>query len=53
MKGKPGDEIGYSFYPAALAQIAEACDLELEIAWSMYYEYRYHAILTRRQRPAA
>jgi cyclopropane-fatty-acyl-phospholipid synthase len=38
-------EIGYRYPSYELEAIARACGFHFEMAWSMYYEYRYHAIL--------
>jgi len=43
----PLSELGYSYFPAEIAAIAARYDLNAEVAWSMYYEYRYHVILTK------
>jgi cyclopropane fatty-acyl-phospholipid synthase-like methyltransferase len=44
--GDPVYEIGYSCTPRAIEAIAGKYGLEMECVWSIYYEYRYHAILT-------
>jgi cyclopropane-fatty-acyl-phospholipid synthase len=40
-------EMGFSHHPTAVARIARSVGLETEIVSSMYYEYRYHALLRR------
>lgn len=41
-------EIGYRYPGYELEAIAAACGFTFEMTWSMYYEYRYHAILVPR-----
>jgi len=37
--------IGYPYHPMVIKTIAEKNELEMDYVCSMYYEYRYHAIL--------
>jgi cyclopropane fatty-acyl-phospholipid synthase-like methyltransferase len=43
----PIRDMGYAHHPKIFEKIAEHYSLKVEIVWSMYYEYRYHVILTR------
>lgn len=47
LQGLPAAEIGYAYRPQEIAGIARKYGLRSEVVWSMYYEYRYHLILTR------
>lgn len=38
-------ELGHRYPPYELVRIAEICGFRVEIVWSMYYEYRFHALL--------
>ena len=38
-------EIGHRYAGYELARIAERAGFRCETVWSMYYEYRYHAVL--------
>ncbi|MEO6773412.1 MAG: methyltransferase domain-containing protein [Kofleriaceae bacterium] len=38
-------EVGYRYAGYELARIAERAGFRCETVWSMYYEYRYHAVL--------
>jgi cyclopropane-fatty-acyl-phospholipid synthase len=44
---KPPREIGYTHHPQRIKKFAEENDLNMEYVCSMYYEYRYHLILTQ------
>lgn len=48
LKQTPADKIGNSHHPDDIYQIARKYDLEMEYVCSMYYEYRYHVIFTRK-----
>ncbi len=48
LNNKPRDITGYSHSPDKMEQIANKYDFEMEYVKSMYYEYRYHAILSKR-----
>jgi cyclopropane-fatty-acyl-phospholipid synthase len=50
--GRPGDITGYAQRPAELLALAKKHNATATIVWSMYYEYRYHAILTPVRRAA-
>ena len=41
------DITGYPYHPLVIKAIAEKNGLEMEYVCSMYYEYRYHAILKK------
>ncbi len=43
----PTDELGYSYDPNLISEMSMNSGLEVEFVRSMYYEYRYHAVLTR------
>lgn len=45
--GRPKDMIGNSFHPDTIECIANKYGFRTEFVQSMYYEYRYHAILTK------
>lgn len=45
----PPDELGYAYYPSAIAEIAAKYELQMECVWSIYYADRYNAILTPKQ----
>lgn len=47
LKALPTAEIGYAYRPEEISEIARKHGLHSEVIWSMYYEYRYHLILTR------
>lgn len=54
-KGRAFDfnaSLGNTHLPGAIADLAQRQGLECRIIRSMYYEYRFHAILTKRQTPA-
>lgn len=46
--GRPKDIMGNSFSPEVIESIANKYGFRTEFVQSMYYEYRYHAILTKR-----
>ncbi len=48
LKQTPADIIGNSHHPGDIYRIAKKSDFEMEYVCSMYYEYRYHLILTRK-----
>jgi cyclopropane fatty-acyl-phospholipid synthase-like methyltransferase len=43
------DPIGYTYHPSIIKDIAYENGLEFEYICSIYYEYRYHAILKKSQ----
>jgi cyclopropane fatty-acyl-phospholipid synthase-like methyltransferase len=45
-RGLPDREIGYGHLPHNIIKIANDCQFEAQYVCSMYYEYRYHLILT-------
>lgn len=47
LKNQPGDIIGYSHSPHLIKKIAHRNGFQMECVNSMYYEYRYHAILSK------
>lgn len=47
LKNKPYDIIGNSYSPHLIEKIARRSDFHVEYVKSMYYEYRYHAILSK------
>jgi SAM-dependent methyltransferase len=47
LAGETALPLGYGYTPDKLHDLAERHGLSLQLAWSMYYEYRYHAILRR------
>jgi cyclopropane fatty-acyl-phospholipid synthase-like methyltransferase len=47
LAGETALPLGHGYTPAKLQALAERHGLSLQLAWSMYYEYRYHAILRR------
>jgi SAM-dependent methyltransferase len=46
LAGLPSSELGFAYRPGELRDLAAAQNLSFEHVWSLYYEYRYHAILT-------
>ena len=46
LKRLPLSNMGYAYYPKEIQEIAARHNLQFDYVWSMYYEYRYHAILT-------
>lgn len=48
LKNQPGDIIGYSHSPHLIKKIALRNDFQMEYVSSMYYEYRYHVILSKK-----
>lgn len=44
-RGLPAFDIGYGHHPGTLDSIARSYGLQMEYVCSMYYEYRYHAVL--------
>lgn len=51
LRGLPAAEMGYLYRPEEIAPLAALCGLEMEVVWSMHYEYRYHAILRWAESP--
>ncbi|WP_440947483.1 class I SAM-dependent methyltransferase [Methanosarcina sp. T3] len=47
LENRPSDIIGNSYNPHRIEKIARKNGFQMEYAKSMYYEYRYHAILTK------
>jgi cyclopropane-fatty-acyl-phospholipid synthase len=47
LRGRPADHYGRNHNPALFEQWAQRSGLTVEVVRSMYYEYRYHVILTR------
>ncbi len=48
LNNSPKDIIGYSHNPYKIEKIANKYGFEMEYIRSIYYEYRYHAILSRK-----
>ncbi|MDR7665276.1 methyltransferase domain-containing protein [Methanosarcina sp. Z-7115] len=48
LSNSPKDIIGYSHNPYKIEKIANKYGFEMEYIRSIYYEYRYHAILSRK-----
>ena len=49
IKGGPDDKImGYAYSPLMIEKIANKYELQMEYVQSMYYEYRYHVIMSRK-----
>jgi cyclopropane-fatty-acyl-phospholipid synthase len=46
LRGLPKREIGYGYVPHDIINIASRCGFKTQYCCSMYYEYRYHLILT-------
>lgn len=46
LKNRPKDILGYSHYPLKIEKIANKHGFSMEYVQSMYYEYKYHAILS-------
>lgn len=47
LKGQPGDIVGNSHSPQIIEEMARKNGFQVEFARSMYYEYRYHAIIQK------
>lgn len=47
IKRLPLSDIGFAYRKQQINKIAVKYGLQMECIWSMYYEYRYHAILTK------
>lgn len=47
LKNQPNDIIGHPHSPYLIKKIANRNGFQMEYAKSMYYEYRYHAILSK------
>ena len=47
LKRRPRDILGYSHYPGKIKKIANKNGFEMICVQSMYYEYKYHAIIFR------
>ncbi|AKB77569.1 hypothetical protein MSHOH_1086 [Methanosarcina horonobensis HB-1 = JCM 15518] len=47
LRNQPGDIIGNSHSPHLVGKIAHRNGFQMECVKSMYYEYRYHAILSK------
>lgn len=47
LKGRPGDIIGVTHSPYLIEEIASKHGFKMEYVRSMYYDYRYHAILSK------
>lgn len=48
LKGDPGDITGYTHSPFLIEEIANRHGFKMEYVNSMYYDYRYHAILSKK-----
>jgi cyclopropane fatty-acyl-phospholipid synthase-like methyltransferase len=42
------DAIGYALHPRDMRAMADRLGYDIDVPCSMYYEYRYHAVMTRR-----
>ena len=49
ISGKPACDMGYAYPPSFFADAARKHNFNVSIINSMYYEYRYHVILTHTQ----
>ncbi len=47
LRGIPSDEIGKSYRPDSIRSISAKHGLRMEYVCSLYYEYRYHAVLSK------
>jgi cyclopropane fatty-acyl-phospholipid synthase-like methyltransferase len=45
LAGRPEDHMGFSHHPVVVQRAAERNGFQCRIVCSMYYEYRYHALL--------
>lgn len=45
LKGRPFSDIDYTYSPNFFERLANKYNLQINIAYSMYYEYRYHVVL--------
>ncbi len=46
LKNRPKDILGYTHRPSTIESIANKHGFEMEYVQSMYYEYKYHAIIS-------
>ena len=46
LKNRPKDILGYTHHPSTIESIANKHGFEMEYVQSMYYEYKYHAIIS-------
>ncbi|MDD3248396.1 MAG: methyltransferase domain-containing protein [Methanosarcina sp.] len=46
LKNRPKDILGYTHNPSTIESIANKHGFEMEYVQSMYYEYKYHAIIS-------
>jgi cyclopropane-fatty-acyl-phospholipid synthase len=49
LKGYPQNGLGNAYHPLSISKIAIKYNLQMEYVCSMYYEYRYHAILSLKE----
>ncbi|MDQ1253381.1 MAG: hypothetical protein QG646_2548, partial [Euryarchaeota archaeon] len=47
LNNRPKNAIGFAYKPNAIRKIADKHGFETTFVQSMYYEYRYHAIMSR------
>ncbi|KKG09714.1 hypothetical protein EO97_09620, partial [Methanosarcina sp. 2.H.T.1A.15] len=47
LKNRPKDILGYTHKPRTIESIANKHGFKMEYVQSMYYEYKYHAIISR------
>jgi cyclopropane-fatty-acyl-phospholipid synthase len=47
LRNQPGDIVGNSYNPSLIEKIANGNGFQMEYVKSMYYEYRYHVILSK------
>jgi cyclopropane-fatty-acyl-phospholipid synthase len=47
LNNRPGDILGFAHNPDTIRKVAEKYDFETNFVKSMYYEYKYHAIISR------
>ncbi|AAM07302.1 TPA: class I SAM-dependent methyltransferase [Methanosarcina acetivorans] len=47
LKNRPRDILGYAHKPCTIEKIANKHGFKMEYVQSMYYEYKYHAIMSR------
>jgi cyclopropane-fatty-acyl-phospholipid synthase len=47
LNNRPNNILGFSHNPDAIRKIADKYSFETTFVQSMYYEYKYHAIMSR------
>jgi cyclopropane-fatty-acyl-phospholipid synthase len=51
-KHQPPSDLGYMYSPTTIRTMLQKYPVDVEIAWSMYYEYRFHVIINKSDKEA-